>query len=82
MPTYDKKENAQRGERKKRIKPDDTYSIWDEPTRQFDSQYGMVSYLTWCTKERTRLAERGKFVEIITAEDGEIALAETEKDQE
>ena len=67
-----------REEAKKKIydKPEDTYSIWGDPKEWFDSQWRRVSYQQWCEKERDRLAKKEKFVEIVTAEDGEIALRE------
>ena len=77
-------EKSWRDKAKEKIyaKPDDTYSVWDDPKIWFDSQWGRVNYQQWCEKERDRLAERGKFVEVITAKDGEIALREIEKGDE
>lgn len=64
----------------KSAKPEDTYSVWDGPGVMLDSQWGRVTYRAWCKQEAERLGKKGKFVEIIEWEDGEIALAEIKKE--
>lgn len=74
-----RKNGSPESKKKERTKPEDTYSIWDSPYTLFDSEYGRMNYKHWCLKEKERLAKKGKFVELLTAPDGEIALAEIKK---
>ena len=74
-----KKDGSLKSRKRERKKPEDTYSIWDSPYTLFDSEYGRMNYKHWCLQEIARLAKRGKFVELLTAPDGDIALAEIKK---
>lgn len=78
----EKKDGSQEAKKRERTKPEDTYSIWENPLLLFDSGYGRIMYKNWCKHEIDYLAKRGKFVEILTAPDGDIALAEIKEKQE
>lgn len=49
---------------KRPIKDSTLLTVWDYCTAQFDSQYGPVTYQTWCELEARRITAAGKKCEL------------------
>lgn len=49
-------------------------TLWTRPEEIIETAYGRMTYREWCERERERLTGRGDHVEIVTNEDGLIAL--------
>jgi len=49
-------------------------TLWTPPEEIIRSGYGIITYREWCERERDRLNCNGGEAEIVTREDGFIAL--------
>lgn len=49
-------------------------TLWTQADDIIETSYGRMTYREWCERERNRFEAQGEIVEVVTREDGTVAL--------